>query len=106
MKRRWGGKLGGNHQTVIDAAWRLIPAMVRESSITKISPGFISAGKPARGRISVKIIECHGFLLLSIRGSSAHQEIRVFSFDFNKAKMAIVSAAGAAQFSVSYGVRP
>lgn len=79
QKRRWGGKLGGNHSTVIEAAWRFLPEIIKEKTITTISPGFITAGKSSTGRNSVKIIDDKGCILLAVRGASALQEIRVFT---------------------------
>ncbi|MEJ0053436.1 MAG: DUF2103 domain-containing protein [bacterium] len=104
-KRRWGGKLGGNHPTVIEAAWRFLPDVIKEKSVTKISPGFITAGKTSTGRNAVKIIDEKGNILLSVRGPSVHQEIRVFTDDMQKAKLAIARAARNAEFHISFGTR-
>ncbi len=105
LKKRWGGKLGGNHSTVIEAAWRFLPHVIKEESVTKISPGFISPGKSATGRNAVKIIDEQGSILLSVRGASVHQEIRVFSSDYPKSKLAIARAARNADFHISFGKR-
>ena len=103
--RRWSGKLGGDHQTVIEAAWRFLPAIIKEGSIAKISPGYITASKNATGRNSVKIIDERGCLLLSVRGASVHQEIRVFANDIPKAKLAMARAVRNAGFHLSFGSR-
>lgn len=105
-KRTWNGKLGGAHSTVIEAAWRFLPDIIKEKSITKISPGFITAGKSPTGRNSVKISDDHGCILLSIRGASAHQEVRVFANDYQQAKLSIARAARNAQFHISFGSKP
>ena len=104
-KRRWGGKLGGNHSTVIEVAWRFLPDVIKEESIVRISPGFITAGKSVSGRSSVKIINDKNCILLSVRGASAHQEIRVFADNHEKAKLAIKQAAEKASFHTSFGDR-
>lgn len=105
QKRRWCGKLGGNHSTVIEAAWRFLPGIIKEDSITMISPGFITAGKNSTGRNSVKIIDDKGCILLAIRGASAHQEIRIFSDNIQLAKLATARAARNAGFHISFGDR-
>lgn len=104
-QRRWSGKLGGNHSTAIEAAWRFLPEIIKEETITTISPGFITAGKSSTGRSSVKIIDDKGCILLAIRGASAHQEIRVFATDTQSAKLAIARAARNAGFHISFGDR-
>lgn len=101
-KSKWGGKLAGNHSTVIEAAWRFLPDVIREESVIKISPGFISSHKGLAGRRSLKIISEHGSILLSVSGSGIHQEIRVFSSDYAKSKLVIERAAEKADFQVSF----
>lgn len=101
----WAGKLGGTHSTVIEAAWRFLPAVIKEKSVEKISLGFITAGKHSTGRNSVKISDACGCILLSVRGASAHQEIRVFASDHQRAKLAIARAARDAHFHISFGKR-
>jgi hypothetical protein len=103
MRERWRGKLRGPHSTVIEAAWRFLPQVLRDPSITGISPGFITAGKRSSGRSSIKIIDEDGWLLLSVRGSTAHQELRVFTSDAQTAKLAIARAARNASFRISFG---
>ena len=103
MRERWRGKLRGPHSTVIEAAWRFLPQILRDPSVTGISPGFITAGKRASGRNSIKIIEEGSWLLLSVRGSTAHQELRVFTSDAQTAKLAVARAARKASFHVSFG---
>ncbi len=105
LKRRWRGKLGGDHSTVIEAAWRFLPEITKEESITKISPGFITAGKNSTGRSSAKITDDNGYILLSVRGASSFQEIRVFANNYQKAKLAIARAARTAGFHICFGDR-
>jgi hypothetical protein len=104
-RKRWGGKLGGDHTTVIEAAWRFLPEVIKEDTITMISPGFITAGKNSTGRNAVKIIDDKGCILLSIRGASAHQEVRVFASNLQQAKLAIARAARNTEFHLSFGRR-
>jgi hypothetical protein len=105
QKKRWGGKLGGDHSTAIETAWRFIPEIIREKSITKISPGYIVAKNSPGGRQAVKIIDDNGCILLSIRGASAHQEMRVFTRDYPVAKLAIARAVRNAGIHLSFGNR-
>jgi hypothetical protein len=100
--QKWHGKLGGNHTSVIEAAWRFLPGVIAEQSVKMISPGFIKAGKNSTGRNSVKIINEKSCILLSVRGASAHQEIRVYAHDIQKAKSAIAQSAKNASFHVSF----
>jgi hypothetical protein len=103
MRERWRGKLRGPHSTVIEAAWRFLPQVLRDPSITGISPGFITAGKRSSGRSSIKISDEDGWLLLSVRGGTAHQELRIFTSDAQTAKLAIARAASNASFHISFG---
>ena len=99
----WGGKLGGTHTTVIEVACRFLPEIIKNESISKISLGFIAAGKNASGRNSVKIIDDQGCILLSVRGASSHQEIRVYANDYPRAKLAIARAARNVDVHISFG---
>jgi hypothetical protein len=101
--KRWGGKLGGDHATAIEAAWRFLPEIIKEKSVAKISLGYISPLKSSSGRSSIKIIDDVNCILLSVRGAHTHQEIRVFSDEPQKAKLAIARAARNAQFHISFG---
>lgn len=103
-KRNWRGKRGGNHSTAIEAAWRFLPDVIKDDSVNRISLGFITGGKGGgNSTTSVKIIDDVNCILLSVRGGSAHQEIRVFAHDTAAAKKAIEEAAAKANFRVSHG---
>ena len=91
---------------MIEAAWRFLPEIIKEISIEKISPGFITAGKSSTGRNALKINDDGRCILLSVRGTSAHQEIRVYTNDIHKAKLAIARAARNAEFHISFGKKP
>jgi hypothetical protein len=100
-KIRWGGKKGGDHSTIIEPARRFVSRIAGEDSVARISPGFIASGKMPNGKRLLRIIEERGSLLLSVRGESAHQEIRIFTKNSVAAKTAIVAAAKAENFEVS-----
>lgn len=102
MSSRWKGKLGGSHQTVIEAAWRFLPDVIADPAVTKISPGFIKAGKNATGRSSIKVTETKSCLLLSVRGASAHQEIRLFTTDPHRVCQVLKRVAEAKQFHIAF----
>ena len=96
--------MGGDHSTVIEAAWRFLPSVIADDSVTRISPGIIKSTRPS-GRSSVKIIDDVGCILLSVRGGSSIQQIRVYSDDHQSAKVVIARAARDAQFHISFGSR-
>jgi hypothetical protein len=103
--KRWGGKLGGDHSTAIEAAWLFLPEVLRNDLILRISPGFITPGGNSSSGNSMKIIDDQGCILLSVRGGSSHQELRVYVSDYPKAKLAIARAARNADVRISFGKR-
>lgn len=107
QKEKWHGKLCGAHTRAIKAAWRFLPKLIQadEVLVSRISPGHISAHKSSRGRVSVKIIDDKGGILLLVSGGSEHQEIRVFSKDVIKAKEFIARAALNSGANISFNSR-
>ena len=89
---RGGGKYGGRHTTLIDAAREVCDAVVKIASVKSISPGFISAGLKAQSRgMRVKVIKSRNSVLLRVRGSTTLQEIRIFSDDIGECISSISS---------------
>jgi hypothetical protein len=87
---RQGGKFGGSHTTVIDAAVPVVDLAHKLPSVTNISPGFITSGlRPANGKIRVKLTEFLGGVLLNVRGNTSQQEIRIYSTDVKGAMLGI-----------------
>lgn len=82
---RSGGKMGGKHTTLIDAAQPIVEYLSRHLSVSKITAGHITMRlKTAPHRL--KIMEESGCLLLKVRGTASIQEIRVFSPDLSVVK--------------------
>ena len=98
---RAGGKYGGSHTTVIPGAGILADIAHNCPYVTKISVGFIKGGlSPTRGIRRVKIATAEGSLLISVRDTIAHQELRVYTSDVALAKQAISTQAKLAGFNV------
>ena len=82
---RSGGKMGGRHTTLIDAAQPIVEYLLRHMNVSKITAGHITMRlKTAPHRL--KIMEESGCLLLKVRGTASLQEIRVFSQDLSCVK--------------------
>ncbi|MFA7209221.1 MAG: DUF2103 domain-containing protein [Parcubacteria group bacterium] len=80
---RSGGKIGGRHTTVIDAARPIIDFLLKDPGVSNIAIGHIKMGIKA-GPQRVKIKEETGCLLIKIRGSASVQEIRVFAKELSE----------------------
>jgi hypothetical protein len=77
---RAGGKMGGRHTTLIDAAQPIVDYLMKHHLVTNIIAGHITMRiKSAPHRL--KVMEESGCLLLKVRGTASLQEIRVFSPD-------------------------
>lgn len=75
---RCGGKIGGKHTTVIDAAKPVVDFLLKNTDVTSVTVGFIKMRlKTAPQRM--KIMEESGCLFLKVRGTASIQELRVFS---------------------------
>lgn len=75
-----GKKKKGKHTTIIDAAVRPVAIAKRMPEITGVAPGFIKMGlSSTRGAIAVKIKSEGTCILLSIRGNTSAQEIRLYT---------------------------
>jgi len=75
---RSGGKIGGRHTTVIDAARPVVDFLLKNPAVTSIAVGHIKMGI-GTGPQRMKIKEETGCLLVKIRGSASIQEIRIFA---------------------------
>ena len=80
---RQGGKMGGRHTTVIDAAQQVVNLAHKMPEVTKVVAGFITPGIKG-GQQRIKIKEMVGGLLLVVRGSASMQEVRVYSNNIKK----------------------
>lgn len=99
---RAGGKYTGNHTTLIPIAASACDIANQCPVVTKISPGFIKAGLGSTGKRRVKISEQNGYLLLSVRDTSAHQEVHVYATDVMAAKKAIAQGLHHIDIAVTY----
>lgn len=74
-----GGKFTGSHTTVIPAAEKLLRIVEKMPEVKKIVLGVIKNVKCTPG---VKVVEeSPGFLLVTIRGNSSIQQIRIYLDD-------------------------
>ncbi|MGB3922111.1 MAG: DUF2103 domain-containing protein [Minisyncoccia bacterium] len=94
MPFRDGKKIRGSHTTLIDLAARVTDIARRMESVTGISPGWIKSGKNAYGGGGqrVKFGDFKGGLVLVVRQSHTIQELRVFSTNIAKTRLALARA--------------
>ena len=93
MKHRDGGKFKGKHTTLIDLAAKVVDIADELPKVTGISAGYIQSGNAVSGGTrKVKIGEGKGSILLTVRQSRSVQEIRVFSPDVEKTRLALARA--------------
>lgn len=85
MDHRSGGKIGGKHTTVIDAARPVVDFLLKNVDVSSVTVGHIKMGiRASQQRIKIK--EETGCLLIKVRGSASVQELRVFSQDLARVK--------------------
>ncbi len=94
MAFRDGKKIRGTHTTLTDLAARVTDIARCMESVTGISPGWIQSGKNAYGGGSyrVKFGDFKGGLLLIVRQSHTVQELRIFSTNVAKTRLALARA--------------
>jgi hypothetical protein len=102
-KSRSGGKYSGSHTSVIPAAGIICDLAHGLSTVTKISPGFITTGlKSSHGKQRIKITTRPGNLLLTIRGNISQQEITIYTTDAEQTKRALADLAKSANYQVVF----
>ena len=100
---RSGGKFCGTHTTLISAAMTICDIAVRCPYVTKISPGFITAGLPsAQGKRRVKITDDGRSILLLIRDNTSKQEVRIFVSNMQEAKLALARGVRNSNMHLSF----
>lgn len=82
---RSGGKMGGRHTTLIDAAEPIVDMVQKRPEVKKIVAGFIVQGRSG-GQRRIKLKEMDGVLQLSIRGNSSLQDVWVYSDNIEETK--------------------
>lgn len=73
-----GKKKAGRHSTLLDESKRITSFLEKVEGVNRISPGVIKPGGN-RSQSTVKCVISGGSLLLTVHGSHAVQEIRVFA---------------------------
>ncbi len=85
---RSGGKMGGRHTTVIDAAEKVVDFLLKQPEVSNVVAGRIKSGiGTAQQRIKIK--QETGCLLVMVRGGASIQEIKVFSQSLDKVQEAL-----------------
>jgi hypothetical protein len=82
---RQGKKMGGKHTTVIDAALGVVDLALNMPEVSKVSVGHIKVGIRS-GKHRIKVKEMIGGVILTVRGSTSVQEIRIYGSDISKIK--------------------
>lgn len=101
---RSGGKFGGDHTTLIDPAVILADAVNHQPEVTRIVAGFITPSKGGGASTQrVKIVDCPGGVLLTIRQSGTVQEVRIITKDPQATKLAVARAARNRGMQISFG---
>lgn len=75
-------KITNTHCTFIGDAAKLRDWARQSSLVKKISAGIIKPAKGARSPRAIKIKEEVGCLLLTVRGNTAIQDVRLYTDDF------------------------
>jgi hypothetical protein len=101
--KRAGGKFCESHTTCITTAAKVADIAHACPHVTKINLGFITAGlRSAGGHRRVKIVDDGKSLLLGVRDSTSHQELRIYVSDLPAAKLAIVTGIRAKGIKVEF----
>jgi transcriptional regulator NrdR family protein len=79
QRHRSGGKCGGNHTTLIDAACPFVDFIESESSVKKFSLGRIVSAYSANSRRKITIRNETAGFRCTVRGKLYSQELWVYS---------------------------
>ena len=79
MSKWQGKKSGGTHTTLIEAAVPLIKEAEKLLEVTKIALGFIKSTPGQRGTKRVKFQRSTSGLLMTVRGHTSVQAIRIYT---------------------------
>ncbi len=72
-----GGKVGGNHTTIIPAAEKLVKFLRKHRAVTNVALGEI--GQVGNGPFRVSVKEITGGLEVKVRGTRTIQTIKVYT---------------------------
>ena len=93
MPHRDGGKSRGTHTTCSDLSARVWDIAIKIQGVEGISLGVLESGKGVTGGSQkVKIGNMTGGILLTVRQSRSVQDIRIFSHDVQRARLALARA--------------
>lgn len=91
---RQGGKIGGNHTTLLDLAVVMTDIAAKYREVKTVSPGMIHINPDkAGGSLRVKFAWIKGGLLMTIRQNRSVQEVRVYTSDTQTTMVALARAA-------------
>lgn len=91
---RDGGKIGGNHTTLLDLAVVMTDIASSYPEVKTISPGHIVVNRDkSGGNRRVKFAWIKGGLLMTIRQNRSVQEVRVYTTDTQSTMVALARAA-------------
>ena len=93
-------KITNTHCTFISDAAETRDWARRMSIVKKISAGIIKPAKGARSQRAIKIKEEIGCLLLTIRGNTAIQDVRLYTDDFGVLDRAVKTYAAEHGFQI------
>ena len=82
---RSGGKMGGRHTTIIDAAAKVVDFLLKQDEVSNVIAGHIKSGIGAAPQ-RIKIKKLAGCLSVIVRGGASIQEIKVFSQNLDQIK--------------------
>jgi hypothetical protein len=91
---RQGGKIGGDHTTLLDLAVTMVDIAASYSEVKTISPGHIKVNPDKSGGARrVKFAWIMGGLLMTIRQNRSVQEVRVYTTNTQTTMVALARAA-------------
>lgn len=100
---RSGGKISGNHTTLIPTAGILVDIAVLDEEVTKVHLGHISPKlSPIHGLVRVKFKFDLGSLLLLVRCNTSAQEIRIYTNDVLKTQHNLARSARDNKIGISF----
>lgn len=100
---RDGGKMGGNHTTLIDLAVTMVDFARSRPEVKSVSPGMIQVGSGVTGGVQrVKFSWIRGGLLMTIRQNRSVQEVRVFTDDTQTTMVELARAARNIDIPISF----
>ncbi|HAO64838.1 TPA: hypothetical protein DCQ44_02550 [Candidatus Taylorbacteria bacterium] len=99
---RGGGKFVG-HTTLIEAAETLVDFASSQVEVTRVALGIIRPIQHgAQGKFRVKFAEINGGILLTVRGNTAAQEVRIYTSNIPETRLKLCRYALSISTSISF----